>query len=288
MFPHNNCEPGLSRAQGDNWGVQAPDGAPFGQDNIITSTARTNGVSLSTVAALEAEQVDALIIYLAEERNNPTAFPGRPRFLNGLPVYSEDPRGYQETTLPYVASLTFVITCGPDATFFKEVVQSDTFPGIDTAVLKLSFPNFHWFSGVINNRTNNPWLALCATLPNLEEVSLNFHTAGLTTSTWTERQRIRLETGGLMIQSKDLRCLRLADVVRKYDIDRLFQVRTLRKVHLTCWDSQIVKFHVNNGDPLRCFRELESYIISGFYDIGSRVDAEMSVQSAPVLSITQG
>ncbi|KAF2708122.1 hypothetical protein K504DRAFT_456172 [Pleomassaria siparia CBS 279.74] len=92
-----------------------------------------------------------------------------------------------------------------------------------------------------------------------------------------ERWRVQMEKDGLMPLSKELRRVRLTDVVRKHDLSHVFQVRTY-------WDSQVVKFHVNNGDPLRYFGDLEPYIIGGFKDIfDCRVDLKMTVQSAEVL-----
>ncbi|KAF2787698.1 hypothetical protein K505DRAFT_209536, partial [Melanomma pulvis-pyrius CBS 109.77] len=159
------------------------------------------------------------------------------------------PQGYRTKTLPFVATLTFKITCVPDVNHLRKIIESPYLPELFAAITKVQFTGFHWFSGIAHNRTSNPNLLLCNILPHLQELTINFHTAGMTISAWSERDRIRMENEGNLRRSKQLKVLRMADVVRKYDLNRIFRCRNISLVRLICWDSAIVRYHSQNGDP---------------------------------------
>lgn len=137
------------------------------------------------------------------------------------------------------------------------------------AVNKLYFPRLYWFSGVSGNRSANPALAFAAALPNVQELTLTFHTAGFTTSAWAERERLRIEPQDFE-KSKQLKVLRLSDLIKHYDLNRLFNCRTLADIHLECINSEMVQFYAKSSDPLSPFHDLVHWIQRGFYDTQGR------------------
>ncbi|KAF2708102.1 hypothetical protein K504DRAFT_491834 [Pleomassaria siparia CBS 279.74] len=92
--------------------LQLPFVAPRGSRNMFRK-------KLNPAAPTPLHWTDNCII----EGNDNDTFAGRLRLLNSLSIYSKDPRRYQQTELPYVASLTFVITYGPRDNFFKEITH---------------------------------------------------------------------------------------------------------------------------------------------------------------------
>jgi hypothetical protein len=172
---------------------------------------------------------------------------------------------YTNIVLPYIASCTFEIASTLDINFMVAMLKSDSLPGMHKVVTKLAYPRFYWFSGVSNNRKSCPSLAFAASLPAVQELSITFHTAGLTTSAYNERERIRLEATDLE-KSKQLRVLRLDDVVKRYDLARIFDCPRLTHVHLECINSEMVVFFARAADPLGPFRDLVHWIQRGYFD----------------------
>ena len=220
------------------------------------------------------------VVSFVSERDDPSFNPARPAFLIGLPTFTEEPGKYFSITLPYVATLTFEITCQPDIHHFYKILRSTAHPHLFEVVTSLNFPNFYWFPGINFNFTLNPSLDLCAKLPKVTEVTLGFHTAGLTTSWYCERDRMHMEKAGMFERSKQLKVMRAEDALRRYGIPYLFGCRSVKVVKLTCYDSALVRSHCGLQEPLKAFFDLRHYIISGFLDnIGGKVEVVLRVDT---------
>jgi hypothetical protein len=120
----------------------------------------------------------------------------------------------------------------------------------------------------------NPNLDFLVSLPNVVEVTIHFHTAGLTASVWMERERLRMENAGDLQSSKRLKVLRLAEVIAKYDLNKLLACRNLRMLNLVCLDSDRVRYHCSPTEPMSGFRELKNHFMVQFLQLfgGRRVD----------------
>jgi hypothetical protein len=88
---------------------------------------------------------------------------------------------------------------------------------------------------------------------------------------------MRIEAADLE-KSKHLKVIRLPDFTRHYDLQRLFACKSLRAIHLLCIESEMVNYHVKNGDPLSPFRDLIKWIEDGFQNTHGttvKVDAKI-------------
>lgn len=249
--------PAAARGRGPNsgnWRAVAP----------ISETANAPDaevLDLPTVGLAEAAPTGDNLVFVEQERTRDGADPRYPEFLAQFKDCSEDT--YYKQVLPFVHKQRFVINTMADLNYFHRILHAPNHPNIWHAITNVSFPKMYWFSGVHHNRRVNPFMLFLEQLPAVEEVSFTFHTAGLTTSAYNERERMRIEQADLE-KSKQLRVIRLQDFTRHYDFGRLFAVRKLRKVQLQCIDSEMVSFWVQNGDPMGLFRELVSWIKTGF------------------------
>jgi hypothetical protein len=187
------------------------------------------------------------------------------------------------TLLAKISTFTFLIFCLPDTDFFRALLSSPQLPNLWKAVTSISFPHFYQFAGIRDNRTSNPYLDFAKNLAHLSHLGLTFHTAGMTTSIWHERERISLENQGLVERSKELRVLRVAEVVAFYKLEDVFEMRgtKLERLTLTLVESELVAHWVKVGSARTPFQELERYFKEGFQSRGMRVEVEMVVCQVP-------
>lgn len=217
------------------------------------------------------------LVNITEERTAPGADPNYPRFTAHIRERHPTDDDYYNIVLPFLARKTFVLESSADINFFHTMLKSPNFPNAAYAIQRVSFPKMYWFSGIQNNRRMNPSLAFLASLPAVQEVSLVFHTAGLTTSAFAEKDRLRIEIQDLE-RSKSLKVIRMSDLVRHYGLGQLFACKTLKTVHLVCYNSEMVAFWVGAGDPLSSFRDLIHWIQQGFAQThGTRVEVDARV-----------
>lgn len=150
-----------------------------------------------------------------------------------------------------------------DINFLTAMLKSPNFPDAFQTITKLSLSKLYWFSGIQHNRNTNPALAFATFLPNLSEIWITFHTAGLTASAWSERERLRLEPMEFD-KSKQLKVLRLDNVIRHYDLERLLDCKNVKVIHLEVIESEMVAFYTKVGDPLSPLRDLIHWLERGF------------------------
>ncbi|KAF2014537.1 hypothetical protein BU24DRAFT_463318 [Aaosphaeria arxii CBS 175.79] len=237
-----------------------------------TRTGVINGSSENIELAVATYQ-PTTIISISEERNNPATSPMIPGFLSHIENHL-DTAVMQSRVLPYLETVVLKMETLADMHYL--IIILDTLGAVKSrkSVFKISFPGFFWFSGILHNRKENPMLAFATTLPNLKEMAITFHTAGLTASKYTERDRLLMEDDGYLEMSKQLRVLHLSELINRYGLQDLFRCRSLEAVHLECIESDIVAYHVGEDDPTRPFYELVQYIRTVFKD---RFDQNVAV-----------
>jgi hypothetical protein len=191
---------------------------------------------------------------------------------------------YYTHVLPYLSTCTLVIDSAPDLNWLHAFLTSPGYPQAMHAITKVAFPQMYWFSGVGGNRQANPFLVFLSRLPAVQEVTLTLHTAGLTGSAYSERDRVRMEEADFE-RSKMLKVLPVQSVVRHYDLARLFECRGLRVVRLHCVTSEMVSYYARQaGEPLDTFREVVAWVKRGFRDASERdvvVEAAVVTPEAP-------
>jgi hypothetical protein len=213
-----------------------------------------------------------MAIFITRERAGADADPNAPAFLAQFTAIN-NAQNYHNIVLQHVAGLLFVLESNPDITFFHKVLESPRFPAIHTAITKLAFPGFFWFSGIQLNRKMNPALALASELPNLQELTLRFNTGGLTISFYGEKERMEIERTGDLERSKLVRVKTLAEVSEFYDLCRIFECKAVKVIHLECIDSPHVRYFCRHEDPLKPFKEMESWMNQGFRRLQRRAVA---------------
>ncbi|KAJ4299667.1 hypothetical protein N0V90_004913 [Kalmusia sp. IMI 367209] len=187
---------------------------------------------------------------------------------------SMDATDWVGQVLPEVSSLTFEIESLPDLEHFRKILASEReLPQLWRAVRKVSFPKFYWFSGIMNNRTSNPYLDSIQDLLHLEVLSLTFHTAGLTGAIWRERERMQMEREQDIERSKELKAYPLREVVQRYKLDDIFKLKALTVLNLECIDTELVRHNVkaSSGDPTMAFRDLGTFFKDGFRRLNGQV-----------------
>ncbi|KAF2868250.1 hypothetical protein BDV95DRAFT_610212 [Massariosphaeria phaeospora] len=167
--------------------------------------------------------------------------------------------------LPWVSTLIFEIESAADISWFHAFLTSAAGAAFHPYITRVQFPKFHWFSGINQSKTVNPSLEFSAWLPNLQEVTLRFHTAGLTISRWSEKVRIEKELAGDWPGSKQLKLRKLDNVVEFYDLPALFNCNELKIVHLECVDSLMVRGYLTHGNALTVFDEIAVWMRNEFH-----------------------
>ncbi|KAF2279650.1 uncharacterized protein EI97DRAFT_482329 [Westerdykella ornata] len=218
-----------------------------------------------TIEESQAIPTGNFLVDLERERTALGAHPNRPQFLShfGL-VASED--DYYRQVLPYIGRCSFVLKSSADIDYLHDILCSPALPQAIRAISNLVMPKMYWFSGVRENRKANPFLVFMSRLPEVREVTITFHTGGLTGSAFTERDRLRIEAEDLD-RSKQLKVLRLNEIIRFYDLPRLFDCKSLRKINLQCITSDMVSRYTKGGHPLAPFMELVGWVRQGFVDV---------------------
>lgn len=213
-------------------------------------------------------------VYITAEREDDAASPGSPGFLKGVHFDPASSRKWYEEVLPYLTKCTFVVSSTTDVTYAGNIFGSGALPHIYNAVTKVELPKFYWFSGIALNRHHNPYLQMCRNLPNLRELSLTIHTAGLTKQRWPERQMIVLERDNPEA-AKERIVLSLREVVHRCELDALFACAGLRHLCLEYIESAMTAYFCKVGNPVDVLRNVKTYLERGFAQRGIQVVIEL-------------
>ncbi|KAF1960921.1 hypothetical protein CC80DRAFT_489152 [Byssothecium circinans] len=212
------------------------------------------------------------IVRITNERSVDNANPAAPSFISAerLALANTDKAAWIRDVLPFIASRTFVISSNVDIDFFCDMMVSATLPNAFAHVKSVQFDRFFWFSGVKDNRTANPALLAATRLPSLERLSITLHTAGLTKSCYGERQRVQLEAIDV-IKSKALKICHIEEVVKQYDLAKIFDCENLKILEIKCVDSEIIKPYCGSFNPLTVFWQLKTWFQGNFRAAGRQV-----------------
>lgn len=200
---------------------------------------------------------------MTAERESRAASSDRPLFLKGVKYNPIDTRTWYEQVLPYLSKCTFIVSSTSDVTYSGSIFGSAALPHIYNAITKVELPKFYWFSGVALNRHHNPYMQMCRNLPNLQELSLTFHTAGLTNQRWSERQIVALEQKNPEAARERI-LLPLRDVVDRYELDALFACSGLSRLRLNYIESDMTAYFCKVGSPLDVLGEVQMHLHNGF------------------------
>ncbi|KAJ8112692.1 hypothetical protein OPT61_g4999 [Boeremia exigua] len=274
-------------------------GSSSGNGEHESSLLGTHRIDLRTVSldaaapafappASPAQALEALLalgpvrIDITTERETAAAIPARPLFLKGVRPSQMDAHKWYKTVLPHLSQCTFVVSSTADVSYSGEIFGSEALPHMYNAVTKLELPKFYWFSGVALNRHHNPYMQMCRNLPNLRELSLTIHTAGLTNQRWAERQIIALEKMNPEA-AKERILLPLREIVRRYELDALFACVELRRLQLEYIDSAMTAYFCKVGSPVDVLQVLKEYLENGFSKRGLQIIVELTRVEGEVL-----
>ncbi|KAJ4352061.1 uncharacterized protein N0V89_007407 [Didymosphaeria variabile] len=204
-----------------------------------------------------------------------------PSFIPDPTVAISNPPFWRNTILRQISLLTFVLSCLPDVEYFRRLLACTELPNLWKAITSISFPYFYQFAGIRDNRTSNPYIDVCNGLIHLEKLSLTFHTAGLTTSVWKEKDRIALENQGLLEKSKELRVMRASEVIAHYKLEDVFELKVLSVLELILINSELVGHFVKVGSVLTPLKDLQDYFKEGFSRQGRKVQVDMILLPVP-------
>ncbi|KAL1596408.1 hypothetical protein SLS60_009054 [Paraconiothyrium brasiliense] len=204
-----------------------------------------------------------------------------PSFIPDPTVAVSNPPFWHNTILKQISLLTFVLSCLPDVEYFRRLLACNELPNLWKATTSVSFPYFYQFAGIRDNRTSNPYIDICKNLAYLEKLSLTFHTAGLTTFIWKEKERIALENQGLVEKSKVLRVMRASEVIAYYKLEDVFELKKLSVLELKLINSELVDHFVKVGSVLTPFKELEGYFKERFARQGQKVQVDIDLLPVP-------
>lgn len=218
--------------------------------------------------------VGPIHVYITAEREDAAASPDRPVFLKGVCYDPVDTRTWYEEVLPYLSKCTFVFASTTDVTYGGSILGSAALPHIYNAVTKVELPNFYWFSGVALNRHHNPYLQMCRNLPNLRELSLTLHTAGLTNQRWAERQIPVLERNN-PDAAKERIAISLQEAVHRYELDALFTCGGLRQLSIEYIESAMTAHFCKVGNPMDVVQSVKTYLEHGFAQRQLRVAVKL-------------
>jgi hypothetical protein len=134
---------------------------------------------------------------------------------------------------------------------------------INLAITKIDLRGFHWFSGISSTRKTNPYFELCDKLPNLEELTLTLHNAGITTSRFGEREMIRLE-GIEPHKARWRKVFTLEVIVARYTLDSILMLPRLRRVRLETVVCKRTAHHTQGASAEETFKEMQKWLQRGF------------------------
>ncbi|KAF2743271.1 hypothetical protein M011DRAFT_489822 [Sporormia fimetaria CBS 119925] len=221
---------------------------------------------LTSIGEMEAVTTGPYVVDIEIERALSGANPHWPHFLASAFQGVHECDDYFAVVIPFIANCTFILKSTLDLNYLREALTSEHFPQAAQVVSKLVFPKFYWFSGVNSNRQSNPYMGFLLSLPNIEELTLTLHTAGLTAPMYTDAEVARMEArNGDSELVRDLKVLTLKQIIAHYDLGRLLECNRLRVVNLQCIDSPMVAHFSKTADPVSVVVELVAHLEQGFF-----------------------
>ncbi|KAF2846112.1 hypothetical protein T440DRAFT_482832 [Plenodomus tracheiphilus IPT5] len=137
----------------------------------ISSSTSANVFNAALGAYLGTDLVE---VSVAAEREGSNPDPNRPAFLKGIVFNPNNEDEWYKQVLPHVTTFTFFIASTSDIFFAGSMLRSLQLHQVHRAITKVSFPGFHWFSGISEDREDNPFLKSTTNLPQLTDTPCQF------------------------------------------------------------------------------------------------------------------
>lgn len=118
-------------------------------------------------------------------------------------------------------------------------------------------------------------MLMARNLANLGKITFRMHTAGVTTSAFTERQMIAMEAVDPM-RAKGRRVMALQDVVAKYELATLLDCRSLTVIRIEYIDCEMTAHFTRVGSPSNVLRALQMWLIRQFAQMGRNIHVELT------------
>lgn len=100
------------------------------------------------------------------------------------------------------------------------------------------------------------------------------HTAGITTSFYSEQQMVAMEATDLE-RSKARKIMPVQDVIRFYDFEALFQCPALTSLNILYYDSELVAHFLQEGNTTDVLQDLWVRMVQGFRKKGREVQVTL-------------
>jgi hypothetical protein len=223
---------------------------------------------------LQANLEGPINVFITTERESVDANPNRPWFLHSYVSGSANEAEWNGIVLPYITTLTFTVDSTTDCHYLANILASGQNPNLFKAITKIAFPGFHWFTGVQHNRRHHPAMEMANTLPNLAQIALRLHTAGITVSCYSEREMVAIEAHDPE-RAKARKVMHLQDIIAKYELSALFSCRALRHVRIEYIDCGMTRFFTKVGNAGVVLRDIQTFISNGFFGVGLNVLVEL-------------
>jgi hypothetical protein len=215
-----------------------------------------------------------LNVSITSERESRNANPNCPSFLHGY-VFGPAIEGeWNGIVLPYVNTLTFTVESTTDCHYLANILASSLNPNLFTAIMKIAFPGYYWFTGVQHNRRHHPAMEMAVTLPNLQQIAFRLHTAGITVSCYSEREMVAIEAHDPE-RAKARKVMHLQDIVAKYELSAIFACRNIRRVRIEYIDCEMTRHFTRVGNTGVVLRDIQAFIVNGFFGLGLNVLVEL-------------
>ncbi|KAH3962336.1 hypothetical protein HBI38_181930 [Parastagonospora nodorum] len=242
--------------------------APFQAAPVAMAAAASDAAARAIITA------GPITVSIASERERPGANVASPAFIHGFVVTPANYNLWSNVLLPHITLFTFEVSSSSDLHFLANMLSCRQLPLLHQAVTHVTFPGFYWFSGVAHNRRENPYFVLTKTLVGLQDISLRFHTAGITTSRFGERQMLAIEAVEPE-RAKERKVMRLDDVVDKYGLGGIFACPQLRRIRVEFIDCPRTRYFTRVGDAVLLLREIQMWLVTGCAQEGLNVLVEL-------------
>jgi hypothetical protein len=170
--------------------------------------------------------------------------------------------------------MIFIISSTADLHWSTAMLSTLSLPHLFDHITTVIFNQMYWFSGTSPDRPNNPYFMFASGLRWLRQISFTLHTAGLTKSAFGERVMIEMERTDPE-RAKERRVKSLRDVVAQYDLGKLLTFDRLQRIRIEYIDCEMTAYFTRGGQPVDVLRELQTFLITGFAQLGREVFVEL-------------
>jgi hypothetical protein len=209
-----------------------------------------------------------------EAERNAGKPPSNPTFLSSLGVSHITPAEWHGIVLPYMRTVTFVMSSTGDVDHMRNILRQWQYPDLWRAMTKVSFPGFRWCDELAKKRRSSPYFAFMASLPALREITLRLTTAISVRSRWSELRQVNLEATDLAL-ALERKTKALQEIIQGFELDSVFVCANLRLIRLEYMLCELTQYHTTVGDEMQMLRDIQIYLVNGFNPRGMNVRVEL-------------